>query len=134
MGGLAATARMHLRCADALQVDYRRAPVFTTNAESLTVESQLHWKAQSKIRRITGKDSDILVFSDLFPEDEVAIWWQAYDLLRLAQDELDKTDTFLRQSNYPRFIRRRIPGIRISESFNIFAVPSQESHLDPVLR
>lgn len=106
-----------LRCADALQIDHRRAPELIVENTDFEAESGLHWRAQSKIRNITADQHLIRVYSTAFESDESEIWWQGFEMFRAAQRELDAVDTFLRQSDYPRFHRRRILGIEAPESF-----------------
>ena len=123
-----------LRCADALQLDYRRAPLLTANNSDFPALSARHWMAQAKIRRIAADQEYIKVFSDVFRSDESDYWWQAYELFAYAQEELDRVDTFLRQSDYPRFVRRRILGIEDPETFSAYMRLEGEFHLRPRIK
>jgi hypothetical protein len=106
-----------LRCADILQIDHRRAPRLIVENTDFQGPSQIHWRAQSKIKTITADEHLIRVFSTDFNGDESDIWWQGYEMFRAAQRELDAVDTFLRQNDLPRFHRRRILGIEAPETF-----------------
>lgn len=123
-----------LRCADVLQLDHRRAPTLTTAISSLPKESEPHWNSQTKIRKIGSDNEHIIVFSDAFSFKEANTWWHTYDMFKYAQAELDSVDTFLRQNNYQRFLRKRILGIETPESFSKYLRFDGDVPFRPVIK
>ncbi len=105
-----------LRCADAIQIDQRRAPAFAFALHAPRGQSELHWLAQQLAQPIVKADADggagALVFTSQndFPEDKADSWWIAHDLVRNANEELQGCYQLMKDLRLPAFMVDRVAG------------------------
>lgn len=101
-----------LRCADAAQLDQKRAPDFLYSLLKLHGISELHWRAQHRLSTpvIEKTDSESLLFSSTraFGTDDVDAWWIAYDAIQVADKELRESNTLLKDLRLPTFSVKRV--------------------------
>lgn len=85
-----------LRCADAMHVDYRRAPNMAFALNEPTGVSKDHWSFQNKLNQPTSR-FDKLIYtsrSDFGPTD-VDAWWLCVDTLRMIDQEISSSNVTL---------------------------------------
>jgi hypothetical protein len=103
-----------LRCADAAQLDQRRAPDFLYGLLQLHGLSEEHWRAQNRLAAPHVDDSDpaALVFSSTkpFDEEDAGAWWIALDAITQTNRELQACDSLLRDLKPPRFALNSVQG------------------------
>jgi hypothetical protein len=105
-----------LRCADAIQIDQRRAPAFAFAIHCPDGPSRLHWMAQQLsqplIKPETGEGPGALVFTSQydFSEDKADAWWIAYDLIKNANEELQGCYQLMKDLRLPTFVVDRVAG------------------------
>jgi hypothetical protein len=104
-----------LRCADAIQIDQRRAPRFAFAVHAPQGESALHWLAQQLSQPIVTRDASgpgALVFTSQkdFTEEKADAWWIAHDLIRVANEELQGCYQIMKDLNLPAFTVDRVRG------------------------
>lgn len=103
-----------LRCADATQLDQKRAPDFLYALLRLQGISELHWRAQNRLAApaVSLSDPTAFIFSStapFLPEDSDA-WWIAYDAIQVANRELQAANALLRDTKLPPLAISRIEG------------------------
>lgn len=108
----ATTIALLLRCADAAQLDNRRAPGFLRAALDLSTESAEHWDFQSRLDR-PRVEVDRLVYTSTrtFSYDKAPAWWRCYSALQLLDAELRGADELLGDSRRTRFRVRVVSGV-----------------------
>ena len=101
-----------LRCADAAQIDARRAPMFLRALSELPDASNNHWVFQEKLNK-PYIDGDALVFTSgpAFNMREAPAWWLCFETLRMVNRELGSVDALFADKEYQRFAVRRVAGI-----------------------
>lgn len=103
-----------LRCADATQLDQRRAPDFLYGLLQLRGVSERHWRAQNRLATpfVDPNDSHALLFTSTMPfrEQDADAWWIAFDAIQVANRELQAADSLLRDLKLPPFAVNRIRG------------------------
>ena len=105
-----------LRCADAIQIDQRRAPAFARAIHAPQAQSKLHWLAQELAQPVVRPEKDggpgALVFTSQtdFPEDKADAWWIAHDLVKNANEELQGCHQLMRDADLPAFTVDRVAG------------------------
>jgi hypothetical protein len=101
-----------LRCADAVQIDQRRAPDFLYALLRLRGISETHWRAQNKLAQAMPDPDDAgsLLFTSTQPYLEVDAdgWWLAYDLIGIVDRELRSSDSLLRNTKRKPFQINRV--------------------------
>ena len=105
-----------LRCADAAQVDARRAPIYLKAATELPDPSADHWTFQEKFNR-PYLEEDALVFttSRAFNISEASAWWLCLETLRMVDKELGSVDALFADKGSLRFAAKRVAGIEEPE-------------------
>ena len=105
-----------LRCADAAQVDARRAPMYLKASTELPVTSADHWTFQEKFNKPYLKE-DALVFTTgrAFDISEASAWWLCLETLRMVDKELGSVDALFADKGAPRFAAKRVAGIEDPE-------------------
>ena len=103
-----------LRCADAAQLDQKRAPDFLYAMLRLQGVSEHHWRAQNRLAApaVSPHDPTALIFNSTIPfspEDSDA-WWIAHDAIQVANHELQASFALLRDLRLPSFAISRIEG------------------------
>ena len=105
-----------LRCADAAQIDNRRAPDSLLAICKKNTVSYDHWKAQNRIG-VIGIDKEdktgstaFFTSSSSFSEEETLAWWVAYDAINLIDKEIKSCNEFLEINGYDSFKIKRIKG------------------------
>ncbi len=101
-----------LRCADAAQIDARRAPKFLKALTELPDTSADHWVFQEKLNK-PYIDDDALVYSTghAFNIEEASAWWLCFETLRMVDRELGSVDALFADKGYQRFAARRVTGV-----------------------
>ena len=101
-----------LRCADAAQIDARRAPTFLKALSELPDTSADHWIFQEKLNKPYIED-DALVFTTghAFNIQEAPAWWLCLETLRMVDRELGSVDALFADKGYLRFAARRVTGV-----------------------
>ena len=104
-----------LRCADAIQIDQRRAPRFAFTVHAPQGESALHWLAQQLSQPVVTPDTSgpgTLVFTSQndFTEEKADAWWIAHDLVRVANEELQGSYQIMKDLGLPAFTVDRVAG------------------------
>lgn len=104
-----------LRIADAIHLDRRRAPVFAMTLEKPLGISERHWSFQRKLAFPQLADDTIIFTSgEGFEVDEAEAWWQCFDTLVAAEEELLGVDALFVDHARPRLRARAIKGTRHS--------------------
>ena len=105
-----------LRCADAAQVDARRAPMYLKASTELPSTSADHWTFQEKFNKPYLKE-DALVFTTgrAFNISEASAWWLCLETLRMVDKELGSVDALFADKGAPRFAAKRVAGIEDPE-------------------
>lgn len=105
-----------LRCADAAQVDARRAPMYLRSLTELPSASADHWTFQEKFNKPYLKE-DALVFTTgrAFNISEASAWWLCLETLRMVDKELGSVDALFADKGFPRFAAKRVAGIEEPE-------------------
>ena len=104
-----------LRCADAIQIDQRRAPAFPFALHMPQGESRLHWFAQRLAQPVVqpgtnGPGALIFTSQNGFTDDKADAWWIAHDLIRVAHDELQGCFQLMKDLALPNFAVDRVLG------------------------
>jgi hypothetical protein len=103
-----------LRCADATQLDQKRAPDFLYAMLRLHGVSELHWRAQNRLAApvVSPYDSTALIFNSTIPfaPEDSDSWWIAHDAIQVANRELQASNALLRDLRLPSFAISRIEG------------------------
>jgi hypothetical protein len=102
-----------LRCADAIQLDGRRAREFQQLVQAPTDSAVDHWTFLALLHP-AGPERDRLSFESVkpFPPAEAAAWWLAYDWLTMADHEIRDADALLADRRPERrFARRSIAAV-----------------------
>ncbi|AUC52284.1 hypothetical protein CDO87_03360 [Sagittula sp. P11] len=101
-----------IRCADAAQVDRTRAPIMAYAALGPSGVSDLHWRAQNKLNRLTRtKDAINFTSSTSFSVDDADAWWVAYDLALLLDREIKSSNAILGDMGLESFAAARVSGV-----------------------
>ncbi|MGB8841770.1 MAG: ATP-binding protein [Aliidongia sp.] len=109
-----------LRCADAIQIDQRRAPAFALAIHGPGQSSLLHWLAQQMSQPLVDSengDPGALVFTSQndFTEDKADAWWIAHDLIMNANNELQNCYQLMKDLRLPTFSVNRVAGAESPE-------------------
>lgn len=101
-----------LRCADAAQIDARRAPRFLSAITTVDNVSSEHWAFQEKLNKPYLED-DALVFTtgQSFSMEEASAWWLCLEMLQMVDTELRDVDALFADKRLPRFSARRVGGV-----------------------
>lgn len=101
-----------LRCADAAQIDSRRAPMFLKAVSQPSGASKEHWTFQEKLNKpYISEDSLVFTTGQGFRNSEAPSWWLCLETLRMIEREIRSVDSLFADKGYPRFAARRIAGI-----------------------
>lgn len=105
-----------LRCADASQIDARRAPTFLRALSELPAGSRDHWAFQEKLNK-PYLEEDALVFTTgaSFSMTEASAWWLCLESLRMVDRELGAVDALFADKGSDRFAARRVAGVEEPE-------------------
>jgi hypothetical protein len=105
-----------LRCADAIQIDQRRALAFPFALHTPTGLSRLHWLAQQlaqpNVIHDEGDGPGAIEFTSQndFTEGNADAWWIAHDLIKTANKELQDCYQLMKDLNLPAFLVDRVAG------------------------
>lgn len=103
-----------LRCADATQLDQKRAPDFLYGLLRLRGLSELHWRAQNRLATplVHQDDPHAFRFTSTVPfsAEDADAWWIAFDAIQVANKELQAADSLLRDLGIQAFQINRIRG------------------------
>jgi hypothetical protein len=105
-----------LRCADAAQIDARRAPTFLKALSELPSTSAGHWTFEEKLNK-PYLEEDALVFTTghAFSMSEASAWWLCLETLRMVDRELGSVDALFADKGSLRFAARRVAGVEEPE-------------------
>lgn len=124
-----------LRCADAAQIDRVRAPTLLYSAIAPTGHSGIHWKAQNNLNSPILVNGSIRINASRdFKEDEADAWWMAYDLAKLLDRELHKSNALLAELDLPCFAAQRVAGAESSLGFCKFVRTEKWRPIDASIR
>ena len=100
-----------LRTTDAVHLDARRAPLFLLALRQPSGESRDHWSFQARLSR-PWREHDRLIFTSghRFAITEAASWWRCFDVLSVADRELEDVDALLADLGKARFAARGVAG------------------------
>ena len=105
-----------LRCADAIQIDQRRAPAFAFALHAPQGLSRLHWLAQQLAQPSVINDGGVgphaieFTSQNDFTEENADAWWIAYGLIRTANEELQGCYQIMKDLDLPSFAVDRVAG------------------------
>lgn len=103
-----------LRCADATQLDQKRAPDFLYAMLRLRGVSELHWRAQNRLATpvVSPDDPTALIFSSTMPfgPADSDAWWITHDAIQVANRELQTSNALLRDLRLPHLAVSRVEG------------------------
>ncbi|MGX6513062.1 HD domain-containing protein [Rhodococcus sp. SJ-2] len=107
-----------LRCADAAQVDARRADPLHTPFRRPQGESRHHWLFQERMLypQLQG-DRLAYTSSTRFAADQVTAWWLAFDTIQMIDGELAKVDALFADLNRPRLAAKSVAGAHAPTRF-----------------
>lgn len=101
-----------LRCADAAQIDGRRAPMLLKSVSQLPAPSDGHWTFQEKLNKpYLAEDALVFTTGHAFSMPEASAWWLCLETLRMVDGELGSVDALFADKGYPRFAARRVAGV-----------------------
>jgi hypothetical protein len=119
-----------LRCADAAQIDSRRAPDFLHALTRRQGVSLAHWQAQNWLagpdldQADTSEETIIYTSNKDFEPKDFDAWWVAYDAITLVDAEIRSSNALLQSRNQsrisPPFKIRRVSGASSPEQMNKF--------------
>lgn len=100
-----------LRCADAAHIDHRRAPSMLYALQRPEGFSDLHWRFQNKLNKVTY-DGDSIIYSSNndFLVDEAAAWWLCFDTIRMIDKEILTSNAMLQEIGVKPFKAKRVYG------------------------
>lgn len=117
-----------LRCADATQLDQQRAPDFLYGLLQIHGLSELHWRAQNRLSTplVDPEDEHALVFTSTTPfrESDADAWWIAFDAIKVANREMQASDSLLRDLRLPPFALNRVRGAESPERLAAYVTVS----------
>ena len=103
-----------LRCADAVQIDQRRAPRFSYALHNPTASSRQHWDAQQlgqPVVKVGDLPTELIFTSQFdFTAAKADAWWIAFDLIRVADRELRTCYQFMKRKGFDTLQVDRIAG------------------------
>jgi len=103
-----------LRCADACQIDQRRAPDIDYALHQPDGTSKQHWNAQNRLslpHRDQETENSITFTSTFdFEEENADAWWIAHDLVHVAHQELQECDALMRDQGLQAFAVKGVAG------------------------
>ncbi|PPT18869.1 hypothetical protein XarbCFBP7629_17105 [Xanthomonas arboricola] len=106
-----------LRCADAIHIDHRRAPLMAYAIRSPVGISGQHWKFQNKIAKPHVSNFSIVYTSTkTFTAEEADAWYLAYDTIQMIDGELRSADEINLRLNRARFAVNSVRGADAPES------------------
>ena len=110
-----------LRLADAAQIDDRRADILLTPHRQPQGESLAHWQFQERLMAVQVVDRR-LVFNSAnpFPITMSTAWWNAFDAVKMIDEELRKVDNLCADLSRPRYGANAVAGADSSIRFSSF--------------
>ena len=101
-----------LRCADAAQVDARRAPKILNAVSDVPNTSSDHWTFQEKLNKPYIEDDALVITTGhAFNMQEAPAWWLCFETLRMVDRELGSVDALFADKGSQRFAARRVAGV-----------------------
>lgn len=106
-----------LRCADAMHIDDRRAPTFTSSLRPINDVSMVHWTFQNKLAKAVEKDRKLIYTSKSpFTCEESLAWNLCFDTLQMIDKELRDTNDVLERLGLSPFFVQGVLGASSPES------------------
>ncbi|TKG38832.1 HD domain-containing protein, partial [Vibrio tasmaniensis] len=100
-----------LRCIDAMHLDDRRAPTFTSALRTINEESAIHWKFQSKLAQPTLVSRKIQYTSKSpFTIEEASAWNLCFDTIQMVDLELRNASDIQERLSIQRFEAQGVVG------------------------
>jgi len=110
-----------LRCIDAMHIDDRRAPSFTSSIRYIGPESLIHWEFQNKLAKPSfDAESQKLVYTSKSPftVDKAPAWNLCFDTIQMIDKELRDSGDTLQQLGLPPFKVTGVVGVRSPDSLS----------------
>lgn len=110
-----------LRCIDAMHIDDRRAPSFTSSIRYIGPESLIHWEFQNKLAKPSlDVESQKLVYTSKSPftVDKAPAWNLCFDTIQMIDKELRDSGDTLQQIGLPPFKVTGVVGVRSPDSLS----------------
>ena len=124
-----------LRCADACQIDQRRAPDIDYALHQPEGYSRLHWDAQNRLSTPFAEGGSIAFTSTrAFEESDADAWWIAHDLVQVAHQELQECDALMTDQGLPPFAMKGVAGASSPSALAERIEPAGWSPVDASLR
>ncbi|WP_281544671.1 ATP-binding protein [Grimontia sp. SpTr1] len=108
-----------LRCIDAMHIDDRRAPSFTSSIRHINSESLVHWSFQNKLAKPTiSPENPKLIYSSKSPfnVDQAPAWSLCFDIIQMIDKELISCSDFMEERGIPHFKVSGVVGAQSPES------------------
>lgn len=113
-----------LRCADAGHIDGNRAPDLIMHSRCIDGTSKNHWTAQNYLSQImidTDDASKLVIQSNKsFEEKDFEAWNVAYDMVKLLDNELRKSNGLLQKCGISQFQAKSVRGVESQEEFSSY--------------
>ncbi|PTP01543.1 hypothetical protein CWO17_15730 [Vibrio sp. 10N.286.45.A3] len=110
-----------LRCIDAMHIDDRRAPTFTSAIRHIGPESLVHWEFQNKLAKPTyDTETNRLIYTSKSPfsVEQSPAWNLCFDTIQMIDKELRDSGDLLQQLGLPQFKSVGVVGARGPESLS----------------
>ncbi|WP_394140900.1 ATP-binding protein [Vibrio chagasii] len=110
-----------LRCIDAMHIDDRRAPTFTSAIRHIGPESLVHWEFQNKLAKPTyDNETNRLIYTSKSPfsVEQSPAWNLCFDTIQMIDKELRDSGDLLQQLGLPQFKSVGVAGARGPESLS----------------
>lgn len=106
-----------LRCADAMQIDDRRAPRFLSAVRAIGAASLEHWKFQNLLTVPQVEDQQLIYTSKrAFSVEQAGAWNLCFDTLQMIDKELRDTNDLQLQKKLPQFVVKGVAGASSPET------------------
>ena len=113
-----------LRCADAGHIDGNRAPDLLMKSMTFEGGSKKHWDAQNKLSQVMRDRDDserlVVMSNQAYEENDFAAWNVAYDLVKLFNSELKKSNDLLRKCGTSQFKAKSVRGAESQEELSSY--------------
>jgi hypothetical protein len=105
-----------LRVADAAHIDHRRAPRFLRALTSPNQNSDVHWKSQSKLGKLSIDKNFLVYTGGPFDVEDAEAWWLAFDMISAIDDELRAVHGILDEKEIVPFVATAVKGAKSPEA------------------
>lgn len=113
-----------LRCADAGHIDGNRAPDLILHSRQIDGISKNHWIAQNHLSQIMIDRDDanrlIIKSNKSFEEKDFEAWNVAYDMVKLLNNELSRSNDLLYKRGTSPFQAKSVRGVESQEELSLY--------------